>query len=195
MPSGSTFSPRPSGCFPAALGDVDLDAFHFALNEVRPSLIRIEADEATYNLHILVRFELEQALLDDQLRPADLPGAWNEKYDKYLGVRPPNNAQGVLQDVHWSAGLVGYFPTYTLGNLYAAQFFDQAEADLGGLAAQFARGEFQPLRRWLAEKIHCHGQRYTAAELVQRVTGRALEPGPLMRHLWGKLGTLYGVTA
>jgi carboxypeptidase Taq len=188
------FFPEAQRRFPAALGDVDLDAFHFALNEVRPSLIRIEADEATYNLHILVRFELEQALLDGQLPPADLPGAWNEKYDKYLGIRPPNDAQGVLQDVHWSAGLVGYFPTYTLGNLYAAQFFDQAEADLGGLAGQFARGEFQPLRRWLAEKIHCHGQRYTAAELVRRVTGRALEPGPLMRHLWDKLGTLYGVT-
>ena len=100
-----------------------------------------------------------------------------------MGLLPPNDAQGVLQDVHWSAGLIGYFPTYTLGNLYAAQFFAQADADLGGLAAQFARGEFQPLREWLREKIHRHGQRYTAAELVQRVTGRPLEPEPLLRHL------------
>jgi carboxypeptidase Taq len=136
---------------------------------------------------------LEQALLDDRLPVADLPGAWNEKYGKYLGIAPPNDAQGVLQDVHWSAGLVGYFPTYTLGNLYAAQFFAQADADLGGLAAQFARGEFQPLRRWLVEKIHCHGQRWTAAELVRRVTGRPLSAEPLMRHLWAKLGSLYGV--
>ena len=120
-------------CFPAALGDVPFDAFHFAINDVRPSLIRIEADEATYNLHILIRFELERALLDDELRAADLPEAWNEKYQQYLGITPPDNRSGVLQDVHWSAGLIGYFPTYSLGNLYAAQFFGQAEADLGNL--------------------------------------------------------------
>ena len=189
------FFPEAQRRFPAALGDVDLDAFYFALNDVRPSLIRVEADEATYNLHILIRFELERAILDDQLRPADLPSAWNEKYRAYLGLLPPNDAQGVLQDVHWSAGLIGYFPTYTLGNLYAAQFFAQADADLGGLAAQFARGEFQPLRQWLNEKIHRHGQRYAAAELVQRVTGRPLEPEPLLRHLRAKLAPLYGLKA
>ncbi len=187
------FFPEAQRRFPAALGDVSLDAFYFALNDVRPSLIRIEADEATYNLHILIRFELERAILDDQLRPADLPSAWNEKYRDYLGLLPPNDAQGVLQNVHWSAGLIGYFPTYTLGNLYAAQFFAQADAELGGLAAQFARGEFQPLRHWLNEKIHRHGQRYAAAELVQRVTGRPLEPEPLLRHLRGKLAPLYGL--
>ena len=96
-----------------------LDDFYFAINDVRPSLIRVEADEATYNLHILIRFELEQALLDDQLRVAELPGAWNEKYRHYLGITPPNDSEGVLQDIHWSAGLIGYFPTYSLGNLYA----------------------------------------------------------------------------
>ena len=128
---------------------------------MRPSLIRVEADEATYNLHILIRFELEQALLSDDLPVADLPAAWNDKYGQYLGIRPPNDADGVLQDIHWSAGLVGYFPTYSLGNLYASQFFAQAEADLGPLDAQFARGEFQRLRDWLREKIHAHGQRYT----------------------------------
>ena len=189
------FFPEAQRRFPAALGGVELDAFYFALNDVRPSLIRVEADEATYNLHILIRFELERAILDGQLRPADLPIAWNEKYQDYLGLLPPNNAQGVLQDVHWSAGLIGYFPTYTLGNLYAAQFFAQADADLGGLAAQFARGEFQPLREWLREKIHRHGQRYTAAELVQRVTGRPLAPEPLLRHLRTKLAPLYGLKA
>jgi carboxypeptidase Taq len=135
--------------FPAALGDVPLDDFHFAINDVRPSLIRVEADEVTYNLHIIIRFELEQALIEGSLAVADLPAAWNEKYQKYLGVQPSTDSDGVLQDIHWSAGLFGYFPTYSLGNLYAAQFFAKADADLGGLAEQFRRGEFATLRKWL----------------------------------------------
>src|SRR5208283_5027680 len=126
--------------FPTALSGVSLDAFYFAINDVRPSLIRVEADEATYNLHILIRFEMEQALLSGDLPVADAPAAWNEKYRQYLGIVPDRNADGVLQDVHWSAGLVGYFPTYSLGNLYAAQFFAAADQELGGLHAQFARG-------------------------------------------------------
>ena len=145
----------------------------------------------TYNLHILVRFELEQALLADELGVADLPSAWNEKYQNYLGIRPDTDADGVLQDVHWAAGLIGYFPTYSLGNLYAAQFFEQAERDLGPLAPQFARGEFGPLRDWLRERIHRHGQCFTAAELVQNVTGKALSHAPLMAHLRGKFAPLY----
>jgi carboxypeptidase Taq len=178
--------------FPVALGDVKPEDFVFAINDIRPSLVRIEADEVTYNLHILIRFELERALLDGELEAADLPGAWNRKYEQYLGITPPDNRDGVLQDVHWSAGLVGYFPTYSLGNLYAAQFFAQAEADLGGLAAMFAEGDFRPLRDWLRENIHRHGQRYTAAELVQRVTGRPLSAGPLIEHLQDKVQSLYG---
>ena len=187
------FYPAAQKAFPAALKDVPLDGFYFAVNDVRPSLIRVEADEATYNLHILIRFELEQALLLDDLQVADLPGAWNEKYRQYLGVTPPSDADGVLQDIHWSAGLVGYFPTYSLGNLYAAQFFQQADADLGGLDAQFARGEFAPLAGWLREKIHQTGQRFTAAELVRRVTGKPLSHQALIEHLRGKLGPLYGL--
>jgi carboxypeptidase Taq len=179
--------------FPAALGDVPLDDFYFAVNDVRPSLVRVEADEATYNLHVLIRFELEQDLLEDRLRVGDLPGAWNEKYEKYLGIRPADDLQGVLQDVHWGAGLVGYFPTYTLGNLYAAQFFVEADAQLGGVAAPFARGQFQPLREWLREKIHRHARRYSAAELVRQVTGRPLGPESLMAHLRAKFGPLYAV--
>ena len=179
--------------FPAALGDVALDDFHFAVNDVRPSLIRVEADEATYNLHILIRFELEQALLSGDLPAADLPEAWNGKCEQYLGIRPPNDVEGVLQDVHWSAGLVGYFPTYTLGNLYAAQFFAEADRQLGGLAGQLARGEFTPLREWLRDAIHRHGQRWSAGELVLRVTGRPLSPEPLLAHLRGKFGALYGI--
>ncbi len=179
--------------FPAALGDVSPDDFFFAISEVRPSLIRVEADEATYNLHILIRFELERALLDGDLQAADLPGAWNEKYQQYLGITPPNDREGVLQDVHWSAGLIGYFPTYSLGNLYAAQFFAQAEAELGNLAESFAEGDFRPLLDWLREKIHRHGQRYTASELVERVTGRGLSAAPLVEYLRTKMGPLYGL--
>lgn len=184
--------PQLQEAFPGALGGVGLEDFYFAVNDARPSLIRTESDEATYNLHIVVRFELEKALLEGDLAVADLPGAWNERYRDYIGVTPPNDADGVLQDVHWSAGLLGYFPTYSLGNLYAAQLFDQAREDLGDLDEQFRRGEFGPLGRWLRESIHQHGQRYTAAELAERVTGRALSPEPLMTHLRGKFGELYG---
>jgi carboxypeptidase Taq len=185
------FYPLAQQRFPAALADVPLDVFHFAVNDVRPSLVRIEADEATYNLHILVRFELERALLDGALQPADLPDAWRQRYEQYLGIAPPDDRTGVLQDVHWSAGLIGYFPTYSLGNLYAAQFFAQAEAELGNLAGQFAQGDFRPLLTWLREKVHCHGQRYSAAELVQRATGQPLSARPLIEHLTAKMGTLY----
>ena len=188
------FFPAAQATFPDALGDVSLDDFHFAVNDVRPSLVRVEADEATYNLHILVRFELERALLDDDLSTADLPAAWNDKYEQYLGIRPATDSEGVLQDIHWSAGLVGYFPTYSLGNLYAAQFFAQAEADVGPLAPQFARGEFEPLLGWLREKIHVQGQRYSAAQLVERITGKSLSHAPLVAHLRAKLAPLYGLS-
>ncbi|MBN2581025.1 MAG: carboxypeptidase M32 [Pirellulales bacterium] len=187
------FFPLAQRQFPEALQDVSADDFYFAVNDVRPSLIRIEADEATYNLHILIRFELELALLEDGLKVADLPGAWNEKYRQTLDVTPPRDADGVLQDVHWSAGLVGYFPTYSLGNLYAAQFFVQARTDLGDLDAQFARGEFRPLLEWLREKIHRCGQRRTASELIQDVTGKPLSHEPLMEHLRTKFTPLYGL--
>lgn len=187
------FFPAAREHFSEALGGVALDDFYFAINDVRPSLIRVEADEATYNLHIMIRFELEQDLVNGELSIADLPHAWNARYRDYLGIEPPNDAEGVLQDIHWPAGLFGYFPTYSLGNLYAAQFFDQAVRDLGDLPRQFARGEFGPLRQWLIDKLHRHGQRYTAAQLVEHVTGEALSHVPLLGHLRGKLGPLYGV--
>jgi carboxypeptidase Taq len=193
LPFWRHFYPQAQAAFPDALRDVPLDAFHFAINNVQPSLIRVEADEATYNLHILVRFELEQALINDDLPIADLPGAWNEKYQSYLGIKPPTDAVGVMQDIHWSAGLVGYFPTYSLGNLYAAQFFDKADKDIGPLDDQFATGEFEPLREWLREKIHRHGKCYTATELVQQVTGKPLSHEALMRRLRATLGRLYSV--
>jgi carboxypeptidase Taq len=187
------FFPRAHAAFPDALAGVHLDEFYFAINSVQPSLIRVEADEATYNLHIIVRFELEQAILTGELPIGDVPAAWKEKYRQYLGIEPPDDKDGCLQDIHWSAALVGYFPTYSLGNLYASQLFEQADQDLGGLAASFARGEFAPLKEWLNRNIHQRGQCYTAAELVQLVTGRPLSHAALMRHLRGKLGGLYGV--
>ena len=187
------FYPSLQRTFPGVVDDVSLDDFYFAVNDVRPSLIRIEADEATYNLHILIRFELEQAMINDGLRVADLPGAWRDKYQSYLGIVPPSDADGVLQDIHWSGGAIGYFSTYSLGNLYAAQFFEQATTDLGDLHAQFARGEFQPLLDWLRKQIHRQGQRYTAAELAQRITGKPLSHEPLMRHLRNKMNPLYNL--
>jgi len=185
--------PAAQRAFPDALSGVSLHEFYWAVNDVRPSLIRVEADEATYNLHILVRFELEQALINDGFSVADLPAAWNECYAKYLGITPPDDADGVLQDVHWSAGLFGYFATYSLGNLYASQFFAAADEALGGLDGAFRRGEFQTLREWLRDHIHRPGQRYTATQLVERVTGKPLSHGPLIAHLKNKLGPLYGV--
>jgi carboxypeptidase Taq len=179
--------------FRDALRGVRLDDFYFAINDVRPTLIRTESDEVTYNLHILIRFELELALINDTLAVVDLPEAWHAKYREYLGIQSPTDADGVLQDVHWSSGAFGYFPTYSLGNLYAAQFFEQAQKDLGDLNEMFGRGEFLPLRDWLRTHIHVEGRRYPAAELCRHVTGAVLSHGPLMRHLRGKFGPLYGL--
>jgi carboxypeptidase Taq len=187
------FFPRARQAFPAALGEVSLDDFLFAVNDVRPSFIRVEADEATYNMHIILRFELEQALVSGDLKPADVPGAWNEKFKHFFGLTPPTHAQGCLQDIHWSMGGIGYFPTYTLGNLYAAQFMEQARHDLGDLDGDFRAGRFDGLKGWLNDKIHRHGQRHRAGELCRRITGRALDHRPLLAYLRDKYGPLYGV--
>jgi carboxypeptidase Taq len=186
------FWPRAQQHFPS-LGDVQLEDFHFAVNEVKPSLIRVEADEVTYNLHILIRFEVELALLRGELTIEDAPEAWDVKYQQYLGVRSPEIRDGVMQDVHWSAGLIGYFPTYSLGNLYGAQFFVQAERDLGNLEAQFERGEFAPLLNWTREKIHHQGSRYWPRDLLRSVTGEDLNPQYLIDYLNRKFGMLYQV--
>ncbi|MAT68412.1 MAG: carboxypeptidase M32 [Planctomycetaceae bacterium] len=183
--------PRAAKAFPAVLSGVSVDDFYAAANTVAPSLIRVDADEVTYNLHICIRFDLERQLIDGKLAAADLPEAWRAAYQDLLGVTPPNDAQGVLQDVHWSGGSFGYFPTYALGNLYAAQFFAQAARDLGDLDAMFARGDFEPLLGWLREKIHRHGRRYSAAELVQRVTGRPLSHDDWLAQNRTKYGELY----
>jgi carboxypeptidase Taq len=153
----------------------------------------VEADEATYNMHIILRFELEQALVSGDLAPADVPGAWNEKFRQSFGLTPPSHREGSLQDIHWSFGGIGYFPTYTLGNLYAAQFMEAARRDLGDLDADFRLGEFGRLKGWLNEKIHREGQRWRAGILCEKVTGRPLSHKPLLDYLQGKYEPLYGV--
>lgn len=186
------FYPHAQKHFPEALGSVSLDDFYFAVNDVRPTFIRTESDEVTYNLHVMLRFELERAMFCGDLTVDDLPEVWNEKFTSYFGITPPTNVEGCLQDVHWSAGLIGYFPTYTLGNLYSAQFFAKAKNDLGDLQAMFRKGEFAPLKTWLIENIHCHGQRYRAGDLVERVTGQPLGHKHLIDYINTKFGALYG---
>lgn len=185
------FSPIARQHFPA-LSAINDDELLFAINEITPGFIRVEADEVTYNLHVLLRFEIESSLVAGQLSVKDLPLAWDSKMRQYLGLTPPDAAQGCLQDIHWSAGLVGYFPTYTLGNLYAAQFYEQAGKDLGDLDAMFAKGEFAPLLGWLRDKIHRHGKRYTARELCRRITGKELTAEPLLASLKAKVDEFYG---
>jgi carboxypeptidase Taq len=187
------FYPRARQVFPSALGDVPLDPFYFAINEVTPSFIRVDADEATYNLHILLRFELEQALISGDLPVGDVPAAWSERFTRYFGLTPPDDAKGCLQDIHWSGGAIGYFPTYALGNLYAAQFFAIARTDLGDLDELFRRGEFAPLLAWLRKKIYSQGQRHRASDLAVAVTGRPLSPRCFLDHLRAKHGPLYGI--
>ena len=177
--------------FADALGDVDLDEFHFAVNRVTPSLIRVHADEVTYNVHVMIRFELERALMRGDLRAGDLPGAWNEAYREYLGVTPTTDAEGCLQDGHWADGLIGYFPTYTLGDVFGAQLFARASEELGDLEASFARGEFSELVRWLGERIYSEGGRHPSARLIEMVTGSPPDHRPLVEALRTRYGALY----
>ena len=175
------------GLGPGIPGDVDADAFYRAVNSVQRSLIRVDADETTYNLHIILRFELELALIEGTLAVGDLPAAWDEGMHRLLGVEVPDAAQGVLQDVHWGAGLFGYFPTYTLGNLIAAQLWTRLSEDLPEIDAQLASGELAPLRDWLREHIHRHGRKFPPRELLLRATGDTLRPEPFLDYLRAKL--------
>ncbi|MFH0882103.1 MAG: carboxypeptidase M32 [bacterium] len=184
--------PRACNYFPELSGR-NLDAVHFAINDIKPSLIRVEADEVTYNLHILIRYELEVALLNGDLTPGDLPGAWNEKVKSYLGIDVPNDARGCLQDIHWSVGLIGYFPTYALGNLYSAQFVEAAEKELGSFEEILRKEEPLVIRDWFRKNVHSQGRRFTPADLVQRVTGQAPSADALALHLSNKISSLYGV--
>jgi carboxypeptidase Taq len=177
------FYPQLRSTFHEALHDVSLVTFRRVVNRVAPGVIRVHADEVTYDLHILIRFDLERALLAGDLRVGDLPGAWGELYRRYLGVASPNDRNGCLQDGHWSEGLIGYFPTYTLGNVYAAQLYDAAEEAVGPLDEAFAVGDFLTLRTWLGEHVHRHGQRYAVTSIIERATGRPPDPAALVASL------------
>jgi carboxypeptidase Taq len=173
--------------------DVAPEVLYRAVNKVQPSYIRVEADEATYGLHIVLRFELEQELIEGQLAVADLPEAWNGRFKEYLGLDVSDDALGVLQDVHWSGGLIGYFPTYALGNLIAGQLWERAHTDLPDLEQQIAAGDLSPLREWLREHVHCHGAKFTSRELLERVVGGPIAVAPFVSYLKAKLGDVYGL--
>jgi len=172
-----------SGCFEQG----DAETLYRFTNSVAPSLIRVESDEATYNLHIAIRFGLERELISGALSPADLPDAWNKAYQDYLGIIPNHHAEGCLQDVHWSAGLFGYFPTYTLGNLIAAQWMEAIRQSVGDLSELHGQGDFRELLHWLRSNIHRHGKRYSPKQLVERVTGSSLSATPFLNYLKRKL--------
>jgi carboxypeptidase Taq len=181
------FYPRLRDEFSAQLGSVDEEAFYRAVNKVQPSLIRIDADEATYNLHIILRFELEQDLIDGRLAVADLPDAWNARMEEYLGVDVPDDTRGVLQDMHWAAGSLGYFPTYALGNVISVQIWERALEDLGDLDDRFEHGSFGDLREWLQEHLYELGAKFTPQETIERVTGSRIDAKPYLRYLRQKL--------
>src|SRR5262249_44744741 len=187
------FYPSVRAAFPDSMNGVDAEGFYRGVSRVRPSLIRIEADEATYNLHIILRFELEQELITGRLAPAEVPQAWDAKMDEYLGVEVPDDASGCLQDTHWASGAFGYFPTYALGNVISAQLWERIRADVPDLEEQVERGAFGPLRDWLREHVHRHGRKFMPAELVERVVRGPLDPQPLVRHLRAKFGEMYSL--
>jgi carboxypeptidase Taq len=193
LPFWRHYYPRLRDTFPAQLADVPMEDFYRAVNKVQPSLIRTEADEATYNLHVMLRFELELALTQGQLGVDDLPATWNEKMHEYLGITPPNDAQGVLQDIHWSSGLLGYFSTYALGNLIACQLWEKIRQDIPDIDQQIERASFADLLGWLRRTIHVHGAKYDPMDLLQRAVGSGLDSGPYMRYLEEKYSAIYGL--
>jgi carboxypeptidase Taq len=184
-------APRLQELSGGSLAGLDSAVLFRAVNEVEPSLIRIEADETTYALHVVVRFEIEQQLIAGRLEVDELPDAWNSRMHDYLGVEVPSDTLGVLQDVHWSAGLFGYFPTYALGTLIAAQLWERAGSDIPELQAQIAAGQLSPLREWLREHVHRHGSKFDSTELLERTLGTGIEVQPFVRYLKTKLSEVY----
>ena len=193
LPFWKYFFPKLKERFPGQLGNIDLETFYRGVNKVEPSFIRVEADEATYNLHIMLRLELEIALMEGSLAVKDLPEAWNARAQEYLGLQPPNDALGVLQDVHWSGGMIGYFPTYALGNLVSAQLWECICRDIPDLDGQIEQGQFNSLLEWLRKHIHRHGAKFEPQVLVERVTGSKIDPQPYIRYLQSKFGAIYGL--
>ncbi len=193
LPFWSHFYPALQQAFPEQLKGIDLMTFYKGINKVEPSLIRVEADEATYNLHIMLRLELEIALMEGTLAVKDLPQAWNDRCEEYLGVRPATDREGVLQDVHWSGGSIGYFPTYALGNLISVQLWEKINASLPTLEDEISRGEFGALLAWLRNNIHQYGSKYDPQEIVQKATGSKIDPQPYLRYLKTKYSQIYNL--
>lgn len=179
--------------FGESLKDVDADEFYRAVNFVEPSFIRVEADELTYHAHIYIRYLIEKALIDGQIQVKDVPAFWNEKYNEYLGIKPANDGEGCLQDVHWAGGAIGYFPTYSLGSFYAAQLYQTMRKDIPGFNQKVKDGEFRPVLEWLRKNIHSTGRKYTSNELLKRATGEELQFKHFMNYAKEKYGSLYGV--
>jgi carboxypeptidase Taq len=192
-PFWSFFHDDLGAAFPDVLGEVDLETIYRAVNTVKPSEIRTEADELTYDLHVLLRFELELALFEDGLAVADLPEAWNAKMEEYLGIVPENDARGILQDTHWAIGYFGYFPSYTVGNMLSVQLFEAAVDKRPDIMPQMERGEFDALLDWLRENIHRHGKKYEPDDLISNATGYPPNTAPYLRYLRRKFGDLYGL--
>jgi len=190
LPFWQYFYPRLQEVFPQ-LSPISLEKFYRGINKVNPSLIRVEADEATYNLHIMLRLELEIAMIEGKIAIKDMPAAWNGKVEEYLGITPKNDAEGVLQDVHWSYGNMGYFSTYALGNLVSAQLWEKINSDMPDLEDQISSGNFESLLGWLRTNIHQHGKKFEPQELVERITGSKIIPEPYMRYLNKKFGEVY----
>jgi carboxypeptidase Taq len=186
LPFWRFFYPRLQEYFPERFRGVELDRFYAAVNSVRPSLIRIHADEVTYPMHVIMRFELEQAILDGDVELRDLPRLWAEKIDAYLGIGVPDDARGVLQDIHWSWGLIGYFPTYLLGSVMSVQFWEQAATDVRDLEERVERGDFAALREWLGENVHAWGRKLTPQEILERATGSRIDARPYLDYLGEK---------
>jgi carboxypeptidase Taq len=182
------FYPRLQEVFPEQFRNVDLETFYAGINKVQPSLIRIEADEVTYGMHVILRFELEQDMINGRVELRDLPQRWAEKMEEYLGVQVPDDGRGVLQDMHWSSGLIGYFATYLLGTVMSVQIWEKAAEELGDLEGQIGRGEFAPLREWLGVNIHAQGRKYPPQELLRRATGSKIDAGPYLAYLKKKFG-------
>ena len=187
------YYPKLKKLFPSQLDGINLKTFYKAINKVEPSFIRVNADEATYNLHIMLRLELEIAMVEGKISIKDLPDIWNTKMQEYLGVTPPSDAMGVLQDIHWSRGSIGYFSTYALGNLVSAQLWEQINRDLRDLDDQIRAGKFESLLGWLREKVHVFGHKYDPQDLVQRVTGSKITFEPYVRYLTKKYGEIYSL--
>jgi carboxypeptidase Taq len=186
LPFWQHFYPRLQARFPSQLGGVTVEQFYRGINKVQPSLIRVEADEATYNLHVMLRVELEIALIEGTVNVRDLPELWTARMREYLGLTPPDAARGVLQDIHWSAGLFGYFATYTLGNLIAAQLWDRFAQVHPDRDEDLRQGRFTPLLEWLRAELHQHGRAYKPQELVERICGSRIDAAPYLRYLEGK---------